>query len=185
MWQEYELLQTALQRVLATYSIVEKAVEESKRPFPTDGSGDNDLRDLWKLLKPESDLPALTGKHWQEVRCFLVLDEIVNSSNSRAFLNLTSLSRSSARFPVSYSSGFLPFKADLKSGSCTETLRLRQIFAESEYSRKSLSFHRCSREIRSLIMFHISLQSLLYFARTFSERAVEIVDEAVNGGLNW
>ena len=34
-------------------------------------------------------------------------------------------------------------------------------------------------------MFHISLQSLLYFARTFSERAVEIVDEAVNGGLHW
>jgi len=83
MWQEYELLQTALQRVLATYSIVEKAVEESKRPFPTNGSGDNDLQDLWKLLKPESDLPALTGKHWQEVRCFLVLDEIVNSSKSR------------------------------------------------------------------------------------------------------
>ena len=34
-------------------------------------------------------------------------------------------------------------------------------------------------------MFHISLQSLLYFARTFGERAVEIVDEAVNGGLHW
>lgn len=29
------------------------------------------------------------------------------------------------------------------------------------------------------------LETLLYFSRTYGERAVEIVDEAVNGGENW
>ncbi|GAA5837685.1 hypothetical protein JCM5353_003815 [Sporobolomyces roseus] len=111
---EYELLQTALQRVLTTYSNVEKAVEESKRPFPTDGSGNDDLRDLWKLLKPDLELTALIGKHWQEL----------------GFQNTSP-----------------------------------------------------STDLRGVGM--LALQALLYFARTYGERAVEIVDEAVNGGSNW
>ncbi|GAA5997237.1 hypothetical protein JCM5350_007108 [Sporobolomyces pararoseus] len=111
---EYELLEVALERVKSTYSLVEAASAESQRNFPNDGSADDDLRELWKMLKPDITLPSLTGKHWQEL----------------GFQNTS---------PVT--------------------------------------------DLRGVGM--LGLEALLYFSRTYGERAVEVVDEAVNGGPNW
>ncbi|GAA6060145.1 hypothetical protein JCM10212_001442 [Sporobolomyces blumeae] len=111
---EYELLEVALERVLASYRLVESALEVSKRPFPTDGSADDDLKELWRILKPGQELSSLTGKHWQEI----------------GFQNTSP-----------------------------------------------------STDLRGVGM--LALEALLYFARTCGDRAVEIVDEAVNGGDNW
>ncbi|KAG0654697.1 hypothetical protein C6P46_001532 [Rhodotorula mucilaginosa] len=96
---EHDLLSTALDRVLGTYAITEAAQAAADEPFPEDGSRDEQLRTLWRNLKPDTELPAITGKHWQEI-------------------------------------GF-------------------------------------------------QLQSLLYFAHTYGDRAAEIAAEAVNGGEHW
>lgn len=66
--QEHDLLSTALDRVLGTYAIAEAAQAAADEPFPEDGSRDEQLRTLWRTLKPDTELPAITGKHWQEVR---------------------------------------------------------------------------------------------------------------------
>jgi hypothetical protein len=66
--QEHDLLSTALDRVLGTYAITEAAQAAADEPFPEDGSRDEQLRTLWRNLKPDTELPAITGKHWQEVR---------------------------------------------------------------------------------------------------------------------
>ncbi|GAA5966123.1 hypothetical protein JCM21900_004947 [Sporobolomyces salmonicolor] len=111
---EYELLEVSLQRVLVSYSIVDKVVEVSKQPFPKDKSADRQLRELWGLLKPEKEFGGLIGKHWQDL----------------GFQNTSP-----------------------------------------------------STDLRGVGM--LGLESLLYFARTYGERAAEIVDEAVNGGSKW
>ncbi|GAA5880682.1 hypothetical protein JCM1840_005171 [Sporobolomyces johnsonii] len=111
---EFELLEASLHRVLASYAIVDEVVEVSKQPFPKDGSADQQLRELWSLLKPEKELPGLVGKHWQDI----------------GFQNTSP-----------------------------------------------------STDLRGVGM--LGLESLLYFARTYGERAAEIVDEAVNGGPKW
>lgn len=68
MVQEHDLLSTALDRVLGTYSLVDAAQAAADEAFPDDGSQDEQLRRLWQILKPNKTLPAIAGKHWQEVR---------------------------------------------------------------------------------------------------------------------
>ncbi|GAA5884279.1 hypothetical protein JCM16303_002438 [Sporobolomyces ruberrimus] len=111
---EYELLQVVLERVRSTYLFVDAASTQARNPFPKDGSGDEDLRELWRLLKPDRDLPGLTGKHWQDL----------------GFQNVSP-----------------------------------------------------STDLRGVGM--LALESLLYFSRTYGQRAAEIVTEAVDGGPNW
>ncbi|KAL7342054.1 ELMO/CED-12 family-domain-containing protein [Rhodotorula toruloides] len=64
---EYDLLSTALERVLRTYAIVGAVQELAETPFPSDGSADGELKELWRILKPEAELPSMSGKHWQEI----------------------------------------------------------------------------------------------------------------------
>ncbi|KWU44980.1 hypothetical protein RHOSPDRAFT_33519 [Rhodotorula sp. JG-1b] len=112
--QEHDLLSTALARVLGTYAIAEAAQAAADEPFPEDGSRDEQLRTLWRNLKPDTELPAITGKHWQEI----------------GFQNVAP-----------------------------------------------------STDFRGVGM--LGLQSLLYFAHTYGDRAAEIAAEAVNGGEHW
>jgi hypothetical protein len=85
--QEFELLETALERVLSTYSLVETASAEALRTFPTDGSADDDLRELWRTLKLDQELPSLNGKHWQEVRSVSSLRYLQNLRNNMLLFN--------------------------------------------------------------------------------------------------
>ncbi|GAA5839796.1 hypothetical protein JCM3766R1_004616 [Sporobolomyces carnicolor] len=111
---EYELLQVALERVRSVYALVDAATIQAARTFPDDGSADEQLRTLWRLLKPEQELPNLVGKHWQEL----------------GFQNVSP-----------------------------------------------------ATDLRAVGM--LGLESLRFFAQTYGERAVAIVDEAVNGGAEW
>lgn len=56
-------------RVLRTYELVE-AVLERKVKTEADSSDDNDdddLRELWRLLKPDVELEGLVTKQWQQI----------------------------------------------------------------------------------------------------------------------
>jgi hypothetical protein len=53
---------------LQTYAIVDAVQELAETPFPSDGSADAELKELWNILRPEKELPSMSGKHWQEVR---------------------------------------------------------------------------------------------------------------------
>ncbi|KAL8292893.1 hypothetical protein RQP46_000587 [Phenoliferia psychrophenolica] len=97
--EAYLLLQESVTRVLQTYELVDALVARAELSFAADGTDDAELRELFKLLKPEMELSGMVTKQWQEI-------------------------------------GF-------------------------------------------------QLDALLYFAREYGERAVQITDEAVNGGLNW
>ncbi|GAA5932582.1 ELMO domain-containing protein [Sporobolomyces koalae] len=119
---QYELLRSALERVESTYALVTAASNGAQQQFSPDGSSDDDLKRLWKLLKPDLELPGLIGKHWQEVW----------------------LSRLIIRVEPNVSP---------------------------------------ATDFRGVGM--LALESLLYFAVTYGERACEIVDEAVNGGTHW
>jgi hypothetical protein len=61
--QEYRVLQTALPRVLRTYELVE-AVLETKAETDID---DEQLRQLWRLLKPDVELESIVTKQWQDI----------------------------------------------------------------------------------------------------------------------
>ncbi|BGO99933.1 hypothetical protein JCM10021v2_003611 [Rhodotorula toruloides] len=111
---EYDLLSTALERVLRTYAIVDVVQELAETQFPSDGSADGQLKELWSILKPEAELPSMSGKHWQEV----------------GFQNVSP-----------------------------------------------------ATDFRGVGM--LGMQAFLYFARTYRDRAAEIVDEAIGGGESW
>jgi hypothetical protein len=64
----YTLLESALERVLAAYALVDEVVERTQTTFAEDGSDDAALRELFKLLRPEEELSGLTSKQWQDVR---------------------------------------------------------------------------------------------------------------------
>jgi hypothetical protein len=57
-----------LQRVLATYNLVDEVVERTETPF-VDGDevSEAQLRELFKLLKPDQELTGLVSKQWQEL----------------------------------------------------------------------------------------------------------------------
>ncbi|GAA5879896.1 hypothetical protein JCM3774_002273 [Rhodotorula dairenensis] len=111
---EHDLLSTALDRVLGTYALVEATQAAADEAFPEDGSQDEQLRQLWQSLKPNKELPGITGKHWQEIG-------FQNTAPSTDFRGV----------------GIL------------------------------------------------GLKSLLYFTHTYGDRAIEIVQEAVEGGERW
>ncbi|ORY78454.1 ELMO/CED-12 family-domain-containing protein [Leucosporidium creatinivorum] len=66
--ETYKLLEASLERVLATYSLVDEVVERTETPF-VDGNeaSEAQLRELFKLLKPEQELSGLVSKQWQEI----------------------------------------------------------------------------------------------------------------------
>ncbi|BGP29817.1 hypothetical protein JCM10296v2_001563 [Rhodotorula toruloides] len=111
---EYDLLSTALERVLRTYAIVDAVQELAETTFPSDGSADGELKELWSIFKPETKLPSMSGKHWQEI----------------GFQNISP-----------------------------------------------------ATDFRGVGM--LGLQAFLYFARTYQDRAAEIVEEAIGGGESW
>ncbi|GAA5978591.1 hypothetical protein JCM10908_004415 [Rhodotorula pacifica] len=111
---EHDLLTTALDRVLSTYALAEAVQTAADEPFPDDGSRDEELRKLWRSLKPDKELPGITGKHWQEI----------------GFQNVAP-----------------------------------------------------STDFRGVGI--LGLNSLLYFAHTYGDRAAEITTEAVDGGERW
>jgi len=53
---------------LATYNLVDEVVERTETPF-VDGDevSEAQLRELFKLLKPDSELTGLVSKQWQEL----------------------------------------------------------------------------------------------------------------------
>lgn len=65
--QTYKLLEASLERVLATYEVVDEAIERTETPFEDDEAGSAQLRELWTLLKPEQELSGLVSKQWQEL----------------------------------------------------------------------------------------------------------------------
>ncbi|GAA5917676.1 hypothetical protein JCM6882_008320 [Rhodosporidiobolus microsporus] len=116
---EHDLLVLSLERVLYSYLMVHKAEQLAGTPYPPSGdprSGEAEslLRELWHTLRPERELPAMVGKHWQELG-------FQNTSPSTDFRGV----------------GLL------------------------------------------------GLHCLLLFARTYGERAAEIVDESVGAGERW
>lgn len=53
---------------MATYTLVDELVERTETPF-VDGNeaSEAQLRELFKLLKPEQELSGLVSKQWQEL----------------------------------------------------------------------------------------------------------------------
>lgn len=65
--QAYQLLGPALQRVLRTYELVEAAQDRAKDQYDGTAEQEDQLRQLWKRLKPDHELTGLVSKQWQEV----------------------------------------------------------------------------------------------------------------------
>uniref|UniRef100_A0A0K3CS71 BY PROTMAP: gi/472587500/gb/EMS24996.1/ ELMO domain containing protein [Rhodosporidium toruloides NP11] gi/647398549/emb/CDR42566.1/ RHTO0S07e01310g1_1 [Rhodosporidium toruloides] n=1 Tax=Rhodotorula toruloides TaxID=5286 RepID=A0A0K3CS71_RHOTO len=149
---EYDLLSTALERVLRTYAIVDVVQELAETQFPSDGSADGQLKELWSILKPEAELPSMSGKHWQEVR------------------TVWSLFPSRTRLTCLARAGRLPVR---RAASRNETVC-------SPFRRRNVS---PATDFRGVGM--LGMQAFLYFARTYRDRAAEIVDEAIGGGESW
>ncbi|KAK4048721.1 hypothetical protein OIO90_005714 [Microbotryomycetes sp. JL221] len=111
----YDLLQLSIERVLATYNVVDKVVERIETAFDVkDTASQKQLRKLYETLRPGRELPQLVGKQWQDLG-------FQGTSPATDFRDLNSL----------------------------------------------------------------ALDALLYFAREYESRAIEVVDEAVGGGAHW
>ncbi|BGP45807.1 hypothetical protein JCM10450v2_001637 [Rhodotorula kratochvilovae] len=111
---EHDLLLRSLTLVNRTYALTAAAVDRAATPCTEDGSADPQLRELWRLLRPERDWEGVRGKEWQEV----------------GFQNVSP-----------------------------------------------------ATDFRAVGM--LGLDAFLYFARTYGDRAAEMVDESVGGGEHW
>ena len=65
--QAYQLLGPALQRVLRTYELIEAVQERAKDQYDGTNEQEDQLRQLWRTLKPDTELSGMLTKQWQEV----------------------------------------------------------------------------------------------------------------------
>lgn len=65
--QAYQLLGPALQRVLRTYELIEAVQERAKDQYDGTNEQEDQLRQLWRTLKPDTELSGMVTKQWQEV----------------------------------------------------------------------------------------------------------------------
>lgn len=65
--QAHQLLGPALQRVLRTYELVEHVQERARAKYEGTPEQEEQLRQLWATLKPDTQLSGLVSKQWQEV----------------------------------------------------------------------------------------------------------------------
>lgn len=157
--------------------MVDAATIQAARTFPDDGSADEQLRTLWRLLKPEQELPNLVGKHWQEVcgdLSLLSYAVFVLTRLPHRSLASSKTIRLSGNLAVTWSAYDAFQKCVASDGSASgrnagvSGFAIRSISAEADFAP------RLAR-----------LESLRFFSQTYGERAVAIVDEAVNGGAEW
>ncbi|KAK4053679.1 hypothetical protein OIV83_001335 [Microbotryomycetes sp. JL201] len=66
--EAYNLLERALERIMAAYDVVDKVVERTEDEFdPEDANSQKRLRELFERLKPGEELPGMVSKRWQEI----------------------------------------------------------------------------------------------------------------------